>query len=109
MPDLTEGDDHPFPLMFSDGNGDPIDISGWTVSFTVAERGRSGSPLIQKDIDNHDDPTNGETSFELTASETSGLTGTKRYDIQVTKDDGTIKTIAIGRISFVDGVTDRSV
>lgn len=108
LPSIVEGDDESIPVTFSDENGDPIDITGWTVSLTI--RGATdSSPVIERDITTHDDATNGQTSFSLSASDTAGLAGTKRYDIQVVKSDGTTKTIVLGTISFVDGVTDRSI
>ena len=109
LPRITEGDDVDYVMTFTNADGDPIDITGWTVSVTVTERDRDSTALIQKDVTTHDDAANGETSFTFDASDTSGLTGHKRYDIQVKRDDGTIKTIVIGTVEFVDGATDRAV
>lgn len=107
LPSPTEGDDVPFSVAFSDVNGNPIDITGWTVSLTIAER--DATPIIEKDVTTHDNATAGETSFDLAPNETSGLEGLKKYDIQVKKSDGTVKTAVIGTIDFSDGYTDRSV
>lgn len=107
LPPLTEGDDVPFPVTIDDAAGNPITITDWTVSLTIAEI--DGTPIIEKDNTTHDDPDNGKTSFTLTSSDTSGIEGTKRYDIQVTKSDGTVKTPVSGHVPFIDGVTDRSV
>ena len=108
LPRITEGDDVDYVMSFADSNGDPIDITGWTVSVTVAERDRESTALIQKDVTTHDDAANGETSFTFTASDTSGLTGHKRYDIQVKRDDGTVKTIVFqSRAGFSDRLDER--
>lgn len=108
LPTLVEGDDVEYPMTFTDPAGDPIDISGWTVSVTVADRD-SDTPVIEKDITTHDDAAAGETSFAFTPSDTSGLSGSKRYDIQVVRSDGSVKTVVLGTVRFLDGVTDRSV
>lgn len=107
LPSIVEGDDVPIPVSFSDPDGEPIDISGWTVSLTIAEP--NGDPIIEKDVSTHDDAANGETSFALEPSDTSDIMNSKRYDIQVTKSDGTVKTVVIGHVAFVDGYTDREV
>lgn len=57
LPSPTEGDDVPFSVAFSDVNGNPIDITGWTVSLTIAER--DATPIIEKDVTTHDNATAG--------------------------------------------------
>lgn len=107
LPELVEGDDVPFPVTFARPAGNPIDITDWTVSVTVKSH-NSETPVIQKDITDHGSTT-GETSFEFNSDETAGLGGdTYRYDIQATKPGGEVRTIVIGRVPFVDGVTDRT-
>lgn len=107
LPSIVEGDDVSVPISFAKPDGAPVDITDWAVSFTVAERDGSEQILIEKDITTHDAPTQGKTGFHLDPADSSGLSGSKRFDIQVTRANGVIQTIVIGSVGFVDGVTDR--
>lgn len=110
LPTLVEGDDYTFAVSFSDRSGAAIDITDWTVSMTIADQQTSGgTPIVERDITTHDDATGGKTSWDLPGSETAGTTGTKRYDIQVVKSDGTTRTVALGTVGFLDGATDRAI
>ncbi len=106
---LTRGDDKFYVLTFTDGNGDPIDITGWTIYFTVKRDldDTDDEALIKKDITAHTDPTNGVTKIHLTSDDTD-LIGNFYYDIQVKKSDGIILTVLEGMITFKKDVTHRT-
>ena len=106
---LTRGDDKYYILTFTDSNGDPIDITGWIIFFTVKRDldDTDDEALIKKDITSHTDPTNGQTRIHLTNDDTD-LIGSYYYDIQVKKSDGTIITILEGAITFKKDITQRT-
>lgn len=96
------GDDVEITLNFSEN------ITDWTVFFTVKEsiEDDDSEAVISKDITTHDLPTEGETTFVLTSSETDRI-GSYVYDIQVKTADGLVKTVTSGPIVFTDDVTER--
>lgn len=102
----VEGDSLSSTLTFTDNLGNPWDITDWTVWFTVKEHASDNSPLLQGVNTTHTDPLNGITTFEFTPAETAGIVGVKAYDFQVEDDVGEITTVTVGRIRFIDGVTD---
>ncbi len=107
LPDITEGDEVTYKLDLDDGDTQ-IDITGWTVWFTVKEfeYDDDSDAIIQKKLTNHDDPANGVTIITLSSSETSTIVGEKYYDIQVKRDDDSIQTLVKGHVEFVEGITD---
>lgn len=64
--------DNTFEVVLTDGNGEPVDITGDTVIFTV--RDKLGG-LVKIQISNapgmHKDPGNGVTEFSVTKADTS--------------------------------------
>lgn len=99
-------------LYFKDGSGAVIDITGWTIYFTIKDNidDIDADAIVSKTITEHDDPTNGKSIVLLTASETNALDGDYVYDIQFKKDDtgGTVYTMMQGEISFSKDVTRRT-
>lgn len=101
---IVEGDTYSDSLTIEDG-GNTVDITDWEVAVTVKKH-VDDSPVIQEVVVNHDDPANGETSFTLSSSQTSGLNGEYAYDIEITTDTGDVATVLYGNMRFIDGVTD---
>ena len=103
-----------YKLYFTDSDGEVVDITGWTIFFTLKENltdtdGVTGATAkIEKDITTHTDPTGGETEIVLSATDTNLTAGSYSYDIKVATDDGDIEIILEGNISIVDTVTTRS-
>lgn len=110
LPAVIEGDDVTHTMEFTDGSGNAVDISDWTVYVTVKDKlsDSDDDALISKDITSHDDAVNGKTSFSFTSGETADLGGGKHYDIQLKKADDTIQTILKGFVQFNEGVTTRT-
>ena len=105
------GDSKVIHLTFKTDAGVDIDISLWTVFFTVKESkdDADADAYIQKNITSHTDPTHGETDIALTAADTADCLGNLFYDIQIKKGDGTIITVIDGIINFKEDVTIRTV
>ena len=117
MTDLTiyRGDDKTFNLAFTDGDGVGIDITGWTIFFTLKnarvfqDDTNDTDALIEKTVTSHSDPTIGLSAFSIGASDTSSLTPkTYVFDIQIKDSGGNIKTIIKGDFVLSADVTRRT-
>lgn len=107
------GDTVSFPLTFKDKDGNPVDITGWIIFFTLKEEiddvDNDSAAKITKTITDHDDPTNGETSLKLLSSDTYDLDKVNyKYDFQYKTSSGDIKTFLSGSFKFNKDVTRRT-
>ena len=105
---LIRGDDQVFALKFKQG-GVAKDITGWTIFFTL-KRDKDDSDddaIIEKTVTTHTNPTQGETEFSITDTETDSLQGIYYYDVQYKDTTPNIKTVMIGTMSFEKDVTRR--
>jgi len=110
MNDIYRGDNKSYTLAFTDSAGDPIDITGWKIYFTMKRNPNHSDDQapIKVDVIVHDDPANGLTSFNLTNAQTYLLMpGTYYYDIQVKKAENDILTIVSGEIIVLADITRR--
>lgn len=110
---LYRGDTREYALTFTDSNGDPINIDGWTIYFTLKknERDTDDEAALKKDTTEHE-PEVGKTKFTLTPSNTNDLKPAKYfYDIQVKKKDGdkdVIVTVVKGNLEILTDITRRT-
>jgi len=106
---IKRGDTKRYTVYFRDEAGSLVDITGWTVFFTVKENITDTDPnaKISKTITDHSDPTNGESTIELTSVDTN-LDGNYLFDIQIKRASGDINTILEGMIVFTKDVTQRT-
>lgn len=106
---VYRGDDFSMALTFKDLNQDPIDISGWTISFTVKDKTYKSDvdAKISIDVTTHVDPVNGKTGIFVSHDLTDPLEGVYQYDLQFTTNESVIKTFARGQINFIDDVSRR--
>ena len=86
----------------------PIDITGWTIYFTVKSKmeDSDSSALIQKDITSHLDPKNGKSLITLDPSDTDRR-GSFNYDIKYKDLSDNTGILYYGRIRFRETVTTR--
>ena len=107
---IKRGDSKTYTLKFADEDNSPIDITGWTVFFTMKANidDVDNDAKIKKDITTHTDPTNGETEISLSATDTAQDIGSYVFDIQIKKSTGEIKTILEGIINVGKDVTQRT-
>jgi len=100
-----------YQLKFRE-NGVGVDITGWTVFFTVKSgmADADADAKISKTITTHTNPTAGETDIVLSSSDYDKTPpGSYVYDIKI-KDNATPATIlivAIGRLTIERIVTQR--
>jgi len=107
------GDTVEFPLTFKDENDDPIDITGWTIFFTlraaVTDTTSDTGALITKTVTSHSNPTAGQSMVTLSASDTNELNNiTYKYDFQYKTTGGVVKTFLSGDFKFTKDVTRRT-
>ncbi|HZD67751.1 MAG TPA: hypothetical protein VFA45_02165 [Actinomycetes bacterium] len=100
---MVRGDSKTIGLDLIDSNGDPIDLTGADVVFTVGD-------IIQKTLSDGiviDEPSYGSVTISIDPSDTEGLTARRvwPYDIQVTLADGTVKTPVRGDYVLLPDVT----
>ena len=98
-------------LQFNDSTGSAIDITGWTVRFTVKDKSdldnNDTKAVIKKDVTSHSDPTNGQTSVTLTDTDTSIEPQLYKYDIKFETATGSETTFIEGDFKVLSGVTNR--
>jgi len=106
---IVRGDTKVYTIQFKDGNSNPINITGWTVFFTVKRnlKDTDTDALIKKTITTHTDVTNGVSEISLSPTDTNYV-GNFYFDIQVKQTDSSIHTIAIGTAEFIRDVTNRT-
>ena len=107
---IKRGDTWSRSLYFEYEDGSPIDITGWTIRFTVKEKlsDNDEDAKIKKIITSHTDPTNGESEISLTIINTNQTIDSYLFDIQVTTDGGEVYTIVEGLINISDDISKSS-
>lgn len=103
-------DDVSFDLTFTDVDGDPINLTGATVFFTVKKRATDpdDEAEISKSITSFDDPTSGVALLELTTSDTDMSAGRYLFDIQLKTVDGKIVSSTAGNFLVTQDITVRT-
>jgi hypothetical protein len=106
--DLVRGDTKTFALNFTSDGTTPIDITGWTVYYTVKRHleDSDSTALIRKVITAHTDPTQGQTEIVLENTDTQDLeVEVLWHDIQIKNTEDKINTIAFGQLNILADVT----
>ena len=106
---IVRGDDDSFSILFKDNSGNLLDLTNYTVWFTV--RRYLPSTAIESDTDATISimidyfPNLGTVSIELTSEMTDIDSGNYYYDIQYKKPNGKIKSTGYFKFTVVDDVT----
>jgi hypothetical protein len=108
--EVFRGDSFGTQMEFTDDDGVAIDITGWTIFFTIKKKksDTDDQAVISKTITTFDDPTSGIASVTLTSTETYNLDGTYFYDFQFKDNTGSVSTIVAGGITFLEDITRRT-
>lgn len=99
----------------TDGNGDPVAITGSTVYFTVKEdeydtNASDTNALIQKTITSHTDAAGGITGWQLDDSDTYIEPGKYYFDVVVEDSSGKAEPPSLyGKFEVVGTPTNRNV
>lgn len=116
--EIPRGDQFSLSVAITDDDDLPIDITGATIFFTVRRwlKESEEGALIEKEVTDHVDPTNGETEIPLTNDDTSIQAGDYYYDIRIkfpevsppAAFDGDIHTIIpADKLRIVNHATNR--
>jgi hypothetical protein len=113
---IYRGDDKTWTITFVDSNGTAINITGYSVFFTVkpentyVDSSSDTGATISKTVSVHSDPTHGVTSLSLVPLDTASLKPAKyRYDMQLKNGSGKILTFIAGNFEVLADVTRRTV
>jgi hypothetical protein len=107
---IKRGDTTNYNLSFRDEDGNVIDITGWTIFFTVKADidDVDDDAVIKKTITEHTNPANGETKIILTSDETNLAIQGYVFDIQTKNASNEIQTIIEGTLTVTKDVTQRT-
>ncbi len=106
--DLVRGDSKTFALNFTSDGIHPIDITGWTIYYTVKRCVGEADvdAVIRKIVTTHTNPTGGQTEVVLNNSDTQNLdTEIFYHDFQIKDTNDKINTIAYGQLNVLADVT----
>lgn len=111
--DAVRGDSFDLQVTVTDdATGLPVDITGWTLMFTVKraadDAADDDAAAVAVDVTAHTDAVNGLSTVSLSAAQTAALLGVYAWDLQARKPDGTITTVVGGHIEFARDVTRRT-
>lgn len=108
--EIIRRDDVSFNLTFTDVDGDPIDLTGATVFFTVKRKltDPDDEALIEKEIISFDDPELGIAVLILSNTDTDISPGKYFFDIQVKTSDNKISSSNAASFFVNQDVTIRT-
>ena len=112
--EIKRGDTAKYNIYFKDTNEDPIDITGYTVWFTVRRDEPASSVEDDSDADLAGEAIDqasfsaGLAVIEFSATDTTLDFGYYWYDIQYKKPDGTIYSSAAGEFIVSADITRSS-
>ena len=107
---VYRGDDWGCQLTFTDTDGMPIDITGWTIFLTIKvnKDDPDDQAVVTKTVPVTVDPQLGKITITVSSAETYNLDGLYYYDFQFKKQDETIQTLTSGGITFEKDITRRT-
>jgi len=109
--EVIRGDDITINATFKDDNGDAINITGYTVFFTVKDNYTSttdSAALISKTVTSHTFPLLGQTSIDITNTETNLAEADYYYDFQLKDTSSKIASTQRGIFAVSWDVTRRT-
>lgn len=107
--EIMRGDTNIIPLSFTNAEGEYIDITDWTIYFTMkdSEAKLDSQAALFKDVISHISALYGQSQIELLPQETFNLLGSYLYDIQVKTNEEKVYTILFGTITVNPDITRR--
>ena len=85
-------------------NGVAVDITGWTVYFTVKRNKKDTTALISKTITTHTTPASGITTVVIDKEDTQNLIDDYFYDLKVNNLSDDRKIYSVGKFTVNPGV-----
>jgi len=107
---IKRGDSWSRTLYFQDGDGNPLDITGWEIRFTIKAKidDLDNAAIIHQIITTFTNPIAGEAGISLSATETAQAIGSYLFDIQAKTNLGQVTTVLEGVINISQDVTRLS-
>lgn len=108
--EVVKRDDTDFELTFEDVDGDPINLIGATVFFTVKRNkdDTDANAVIRKEITEFEEPTDGIALLQLTDEDTDISPRTYFFDIQLKDASNKITSTYAGRFIVHQDITIRT-
>ena len=104
LDDFPQGTTVPVVFTFNDSAGDPIDVTGYTMSIVLSLK-RGFSPIALTVNIVIGSAINGIMEGELSVANTTALdAGNYYYIIKYTKPDGKAYVIDMGKVTVITGV-----
>ncbi len=111
MISVIRRDDTNLNLTFTNkADGTPIDITGYSVFFTVKQNigDTDAEALIAKKVTSHSDAVNGKTTILITHIDSDLSEGDYMYDFQLVDTGGTVSSSQRDVFSVLNDVTIRT-
>lgn len=111
--EIIQGDDHAIQVTFKDEDGVAINITGYTVYFTVKKKPDAdeddSTAVLKKEVTSHTDPTNGITNIEIAKADTEDVEPRRYfYDLQLKDGSGKISSSKYGVLEIIPDITNRT-
>lgn len=107
---IIRRDDVKLTVTITDDEGNPLNLTGAKVYFTVKrnKRDTDAQAVITQEVTTHIDPVNGVTEVDLTAEQTDLEPRSYFFDVQVKDSSDRIRSINYGLIRIKQDVTIRT-
>ncbi len=109
---IDRGRSKDYVLTFTDSSGTAIDITGYTVFFTVKPKPDTditdADAVITKTVTSHTNPTGGVSTVSLSASDTRLTTKDYYYDISYKDTSGDVYSVQEGKYKISSSITNRT-
>jgi len=108
--EIKRGDSWSRIIYFEDASNARIDITGWTVFFTMKAKADDldAAAIISKTITVFSDPTSGEAEISLTSTDTAQVIGSYLFDLQIKTNNNEIYTVLEGIINITQDISIRT-
>ena len=111
--EIIQGDDSAIQVTFKDEDGVAINITGYTVYFTVKKKPDAdeddSTAVLKKEVTSHTDPTNGITNIEIAKADTEDVEPRRYfYDLQLKDGSGKISSSKYGVLEIIPDITNRT-
>lgn len=101
-----QGDDWSLTVTFKDGDGNPIDLTGYVAAMEVRKGPRDLYPVLATAVSEINDPTTGVITASLSSAVTADLNGVYKYDLELSGDGLSTRTILAGVLTVTSEVTE---
>ena len=111
--ELIQGDDEAITVTFKDEDGVAIDITGYTVFFTIKKRPDEDSDdsdaIFKATITSHTDPANGITTIDIPRDTMADIEARRYvYDLQLKDTSDKINSSKYGVLEVINDITNRT-